>query len=159
MDSHRAVALARVVEQRESLQLDRSELHLPRLPVIELTAERMKGRVFCLKRRDGETDVGQRNFRVVESLGTVRGDERLKTRRRLLQAADDLSQIAISNRVRNGSCACTSNEEARPSRKNPPVGVPSSRKKPGVNDTYDNDGVLRNPGISISAPPKGTGSP
>ncbi len=59
----------------------------------------------------------------------------------------------------NGCSACTSSEDARPSRKNPPVGVPLSRKKAGVSDAYISDGALRKPGISMFGPPSGTGSP
>src|SRR5579859_6337820 len=69
------------------------------------------------------------------------------------------SWFAISNGVMKGCWACWSRDDERPSRKNPPVGVPASRKNPGVSDAYINDGVLRNPGISLLGPPSGTGSP
>src|SRR6185437_2101564 len=59
----------------------------------------------------------------------------------------------------NGCSACASSEDARPSRKKPPVGVVPSRKNPGVSDAYVSEGVLRNPGMSMFGPPSGTGSP
>src|SRR5580704_12934523 len=69
------------------------------------------------------------------------------------------SWLAISNSVTKGCCACTASEEARPSRKKPPVGVPPSRKNGGVSEAYISEGALRNPGRSILRPPRGTGSP
>ena len=70
------------------------------------------------------------------------------------------SWLAISNGVTNGTIACVAREDARPSRKKPPLAAPpSTMENAGVKAAYINDGALRKPGSSMLTPPRGTGSP
>src|ERR1700733_886455 len=67
--------------------------------------------------------------------------------------------LAISNPVTKGCAACAARLEARPSRKKPPVALPSTIENGGVKDAYTSDGALRNPGRLMSAPPSGADRP
>src|SRR3569833_2707941 len=69
------------------------------------------------------------------------------------------SWLAISKGVTNDTVDWAAREDARPSRKNPPLAPPSTMVNAGVNAAYISDGALRKPGSSMLTPPSGTGRP
>ena len=70
------------------------------------------------------------------------------------------SALPISKDVVNGSTAWSASVLARPSRKRPPLGLPSEPTlNAGISDAYISEGVLRKPVWFMPAPPMATGEP
>ena len=123
----RAIALLRILEQREPAFLGRRQRGLAREEGVELAVEPVKVRVLDLVLRDRGGEARKGRIGVVERLRAedfAKARRIRRARRRAITSAG--VAFAISRASRNGCFACSASVGTRPSRKKPPNAVPSS---------------------------------